>query len=646
MDINITNLFDDAPALIAILKGPDHVFEYANKLYHALLNQKEKSIIGLSVKEAFPEMALQGINVILDNVFINKKDYKTDEVKLNLNVDDKGLTEFYFNLIYNPIKNREGNVEGIFIHAIDVTILVQERKKAEQSSVFMEKLIMNAPVATALYNTRDLIINLANDKMISLMGKSVAILGKKLADALPELNDQPFLDLLDNVFNTGIAYHANEQKCMLEVDNEIKTYWFNFTYKPILDESGKVISILNMAIDVTASVVAKQKLMLAETKLRTAIEVANLGTWEWEPETNLITFNDKLKEWLGINNGNNITAKKIFSLLPYSNTIASKIENALKYENGGILNIEYTIQQANTGETRVIQSSGKTFFDEQKKPFLMAGLAQDITMQKLTETELAKKVDLKTEELNTVNNDLTLLNANLEQFVYVASHDLQEPLRKINIFSDMLLKNVANDLNKEGKVYIEKIAKAAKRMSLLINDLLEFSRLSSRDKVFVATDLNKIIKDIVIDYELLISQKNATLSIDVLPVIEAIPLQMNQLFYNLIGNALKFSKNDIEPTIKITSAVLSPEEVTTYRLNPDYHYCSINVLDNGIGFNQKYAHQIFEIFQRLHGKQEFAGTGIGLALVKKIADNHNGMIVTSSNENEGALFKIILPVQR
>ena len=276
----------------------------------------------------------------------------------------------------------------------------------------------------------------------------------------------------------------------------------------------------------------------------------------------------------------------------------------------------------------------------------MAGITYDITLQRNTENLMQEKIKLKTNELEIVNNDLMQLNANLEQFVYVASHDLQEPLRKINIFSGML-QNSSKTLDEESLIYINKIEKSAKRMSLLINDLLEFSRISSKERVFKPTDLNKIINDIKIDYELLIKQKNAIITISSLPVIEAIPLQMNQLFYNLIGNALKFTKQGGEAVrINIDCAMLANEEKEMLKLNQNYSYCKISVEDNGIGFEQKYANQIFEIFQRLHGKQEYEGTGIGLSLAKKIADNHGGIISVISEPDEGAIFTVILPITR
>ncbi len=646
MELNIFTLLDDAPALIAILRGPQHVFEYANKLYLQSLNQKDNSIIGKPVCEAFPELASQGICQILDAVFENRQEFKADEIQIFLDVDDTGIQEFFFSTIYSPIVGKDKNVEGIFVHATDVTGLVKDRKNAEKSRAFLEQLIADAPVATGLYKGRDLVIELANDTMIKFWGKTGEVVGKKLEDVLPELFGQPFFDLLQNVFDTGKPYRTHEQKCLLNINGTLSAFYFNFSYEPIFDAGKKVVSILNMAIDVTQSVNAKEKLKYTEARLRTAIDMANLGTWEWDLATDTVKINDKINEWRGLKSLKTLPMAELMMQVEEREEIYATLNDAVKFPDTGMVTMEYSVKNDTTGEVKRIHSRGKIFFDDNNKPAVVTGISQDVTLQRITEAELAEKVLLKTAELNLLNDDLKLLNSNLEQFVYVASHDLQEPLRKINIFSDMLLKNSGSNLNEDGKIYAQKISKAASRMSLLINDLLDFSRISSRDKIFVPVDLNKILREIAIDYELLIKQKCATITVDTLPVIEAVPLQMNQLFYNLVGNALKFSKKDIAPVVKISCAALTNDDVIANRLNPEIRYCCISVTDNGIGFDPRYTQRIFEIFQRLHGRYEYAGTGIGLALAKKIADNHNGNISAVSTENNGATFQVILPVKR
>jgi two-component system CheB/CheR fusion protein len=238
-------------------------------------------------------------------------------------------------------------------------------------------------------------------------------------------------------------------------------------------------------------------------------------------------------------------------------------------------------------------------------------------------------------------------NSDLAQFAYVASHDLQEPLRKIVTFTIRLKERFFDLIPEQGKEYIEKILFSAERMRNLIDDLLNFSRISRFEKKFIKTDLNKVMKDVLSDFDLLIQERNAVVNVDKLPILEAIPLQINQLFNNLLGNALKFTARSDVPTISITCRVLSDNELKNYRqLDKSTQYYEICFIDNGIGFPQEFADQIFIIFQRLNDREDYPGTGIGLALCRKIVRNHGGEIVAKSKEGEGSVFYIILPVKQ
>jgi two-component system CheB/CheR fusion protein len=277
---------------------------------------------------------------------------------------------------------------------------------------------------------------------------------------------------------------------------------------------------------------------------------------------------------------------------------------------------------------------------------------EDITEKKridkelnLFSKELEKKVLERTYSLNKANAELNYSNESLEQFAYIASHDLQEPLRKIRTFSSMLQDKFTEELPPGAQDLITKITRSSERMSTLIREVLDFSRILHDDLAFEQVNLNNIVSDIIDDFDLLITEKHAIIQCDKLPVMEAIPIQIKQLFNNLISNALKFTKKEITPVITITSEMLSDKELINHKtLIQDIPYCKLSIKDNGIGFEQQSAEQIFLIFHRLHGRSEFAGTGIGLALCKKIVVNHNGEIYAHSNETDGALFQIILPL--
>ena len=247
-------------------------------------------------------------------------------------------------------------------------------------------------------------------------------------------------------------------------------------------------------------------------------------------------------------------------------------------------------------------------------------------------------------DLVELNINLKKSNTELEQFANIASHDLQEPLRKITNYSS-LLQHSLGDINTNSKNYLNKINHSAARMHTLINGLLNLSQLSKEEIVFEKVDLKVIIEDIKTDFDLMIEQKEAVIQCSQLPIIEAIPLQMTQLFSNLLSNALKYIRKEVKPVITITASLLSQEEINKNSLlNANTVYYKFEFKDNGIGIDEKYAEQIFKIFQRLHGQSEFAGTGIGLALCKKIVQNHNGDIfITTPTKDLGTVFNIILP---
>ncbi len=237
-------------------------------------------------------------------------------------------------------------------------------------------------------------------------------------------------------------------------------------------------------------------------------------------------------------------------------------------------------------------------------------------------------------------------NKEMEEFAYVASHDLQEPLRKITSFSERLAEKLPPDIDPDIQLYIDRILVATKNMRYLLDSLLEFSRTSRTEEPFVKTDLNEILTQVISDLELKIEESNTIINIRDLPAIECIPFQMKQLFTNLLSNAIKFKLPDQSPQIEIFARILSENEKTAYFINNNNSFIEIVIKDNGIGFDKEYELKIFQIFKRLHGKSEYPGSGIGLAICKKIIDYHHGQILARSEEGNGAEFIIILPTSQ
>lgn len=265
------------------------------------------------------------------------------------------------------------------------------------------------------------------------------------------------------------------------------------------------------------------------------------------------------------------------------------------------------------------------------------GVGLDIHEQKITEEKLEELVEKRTEELQRSNNELKRSNQNLEEFAHAASHDLKEPVRKIHFFTQQLKEQLGKYVNEIENRSFQRIENATERMRNLIDDLLLYSHASQKPHEKELIDLNQKVQRVIEDLELDIHEKKAVITVGKLPKIKGYRRQIQQLFQNLLSNALKYSKADVPPYIDITASEL---------IEYDKLYYMISVKDNGIGFEQEYEEKIFQMFSRLHGRHEYSGTGVGLSIVKKVIENHNGFIRVVSEPGAGSTFKIFLPADQ
>lgn len=428
---------------------------------------------------------------------------------------------------------------------------------------------------------------------------------------------------------------------------------------PVLDENGEVQYIIHSIKDITEIVkleqAEKEAREDAENQRKRLINLfsqAPVAIAMFEgPDFKVNLVNKKALEYWG-KTLDEVVNKPLFAVLPTARQEYEQILSDVYKTGERFAAKELPLELMRNGklENILIDLVYEPYYNSNHFVEGIMAVANEVTDQVKSREkienwakELEIKVQQRTKKLASYNLKLKQINKELEQFAYIASHDLQEPLRKISTFTQLLESSLGAASGKS-KIYLDKIHSSSGRMLKLIRDVLTFSQLSHQRQKLSVVDLNKVMENINSDFELLIKQKDATIEYYNLPEIEAIPMQMNQLFTNLLSNSLKFSRENVKPVVTITASRVSQEEISEYTmLNPEVSYYIIQVTDNGIGFEQKNAEKIFNIFQRLHNKTEYAGTGIGLALCKKIVLNHHGDIYATSTPQKGSVFNIILP---
>ena len=493
-------------------------------------------------------------------------------------------------------------------------------------------MLMNSPFTIAVLKGKDLIIDLANDRIKEVWGKGYDIEGKSLLEIMPDLRGSTFLDMLDQVRATGIPFHGVEVQSPKNMHGHIKEdYFFNFVFQPYLETDQTISGITIIGNEVTEQVIAKRKNL--ETQ---AIHAKELEEKVQQRTKELNEANKLLQEKNNELAIQNEEKEKRAAELIIANTklVFESGEKEKRAAELVIANKElaYESEEKEKRAAELIVANIKLVFESGEKEKRAAKLV-------IANKELA----FQGEEKEKRAAELILANKELEAFTYVSSHDLQEPLRKIRTMAGRILEKENQNLSESGKMYFHLMQNAAERMQKLIQDLLAFSRLSMADRKFETTDLNIIIEEVKKELKDVIAEKNAVIEITEICDVKIIPFQFRQLMQNIISNALKFSKPNIPPHIKISSVNKTFSKINEVNLTSDKEYSHISISDNGIGFEKEFAEKIFEVFQKLHGKEEYAGTGIGLAIVKKIIDNHKGIVTATSSLNNGASFNMYIP---
>ncbi|TWW00768.1 CheR family methyltransferase [Chitinophaga pinensis] len=410
----------------------------------------------------------------------------------------------------------------------------------------------------------------------------------------------------------------------------------------LVDEYATPYRMLGSLMDVTNLRQAERQALANKQEKLFIAESIPLILWTAEPDGVVNFVNEQFSTYTG-KSLQELQQQGWESVIHKDEIKAWKnaLERAVKMKEDFSMEIRLSNQEGNfhwfLHRTRVQK-------DADGRSTALVGTSTDIHEQKMAAEIMEQRIEERTLALKRANEDLESSNAELQQYAFVASHDLKEPLRKIHMFGNMLKDRYQASMEDKARDYLSRIIGSSARMASLIDDLLRFSRLSQAS-FFEQADLKVIINEILSDLEILIQEKNARVTVSAMPVIEAVPGQLRQVFQNLLSNAFKFSRKDIQPVINITATRIKEKKFDSPQ-ETDGPFVCISITDNGIGFDEKYLDKIFVLFQRLHTKDKYEGTGIGLAVTRKIIDKHNGLITAHSREKEGATFSIILPVKQ
>lgn len=892
------NTMMQAPVGMVILRGRELIVEMANATYLEIVDKSEEEFVGKSLFESLPEVK-DRVNPILQGILTSGIPYYGNEFEVILR--RSGVREnCYFNFVYQPLLETDGSITGIIVVATEVTQQVKTKKALQQSETRFRNLVSQSQFAKAIFEGEEMVISLANEAMLKDLWKRELkdVQGKKLLEVFPELTDQKFPQILQDVYFNGITYRENEALAFVETPEGPKRYYLDFQYAPILEVDGSVSGVMVSVNNVTEKVEARQQINDAAERLSLATEGTQLGTWDLNLKTRQVVYSPRLSElfgqpesrilthwdlrdqifdedkeiveqayktafktgiyyyearvvhpdnslhWVrtqgkvifdeegkpgrmlgtmidiskqkeaekiieesekrykdlietlpvavytvdadGLVNLYNKAAVKLWGrepelgkdlwcgsyemytlegeLLPHEEcpmapalrekraltaeayvkrpdgtlrhvianpqpiydsagnvtgalnvvidiTDRKEVEFALKTSEGKFRTLSDSMSQfiwtcdvegkLNYFNQSVIQYSGLTFDQIVKEGWLQivhpgdigntiskwseavkrgndftcehrfqnsdgeyrwhlsratpqrdtegviqmwVGTSTDVHDNKLFIDELESKVQQRTRELTVINDELIRTNIELGQFAYVASHDLQEPLRKIQTFATRVMETERDNLSDRGKDYFNRMQASSTRMQQLIVDLLAFSRANAVEKNYELTNLNLLLQNIKEQLNESIQQKGAIITSSNLPSLNVIVYQFEQLFTNLIANSVKFVKPGVSPEINITSGIIAGSDLGYMEANPETEYHYLSFADNGIGFDPQFKERIFQVFQRLHSKTSYEGTGIGLAICKKIVDNHQGIITAISNPDEGATFIIYLPI--
>lgn len=639
--------------------GPDLICFY-NDAYRPSLGSEGKHphMLGMKAEDAWQEI-WHIIKPLIDQV-LGGGEATWSEDQLIPIYRNGTIENVYWTFSYSPVNDETGKPAGVFITCVETTEKVETYKKLQQSKTELEFAIEATELGTWDYNplTKRFTSNARLKQWFGLAETEDMELHHAV-NVVHTKDREQVLAAIETAlqFSSGGYYDMEYTIINPFTKKELVVHakgkaWFN--------ENETAYRFNGTLEDVTEKAAAAKKLQDSEGRYHKLINTSPSAIGMLQGENFIITLaNEAIINIWG--RGPGVIGKPYFEALPDKSRKRFKKIFTEIYKTGVPYGeMETPVEVTENGKT-TIKYFNFILYPQHDSYNHIEGIgiiATEVTTQALLNKQtqesekryrelslsLEEKVAQRTRELNNKNDDLERMNKELQSFAYISSHDLQEPLRKIQTFSTRIQQREAANLSEEGKDYFARILNAVTRMQTLIEDLLTYSRTGKNDHVFESADLNKIVADVKAELREELEQKQAVIEEGELGQLNIIPFQFRQLLHNLFSNSLKFASTDRTPHIKITGRTAVGGALSNDRLNTNRTYYHLCISDNGIGFDPMFSDRIFEMFQRLHGKNEYKGTGIGLAIVKKIVENHGGVITATGTPDHGARFDIYLPI--
>lgn len=630
-------MVDNIPNLAWMADADGYIFWY-NKKWYEYTGTTLEQMQGWGWKSVHDPVYLESV---LDKWTASIKSGQPFEMIFPLKGADGVFRHFLTRVV--PFKNENGEVEKWFGTNTDVTAQREAELAIKESEARFRTMAESTDILITVTDEHSE-TSYFNKAWTKLTGKKETELtnGQWLELMHPE-DKATYLDRYNNTAENKEAFHGE-----FRIKNKDGAYRWLLTHAaPRLKEDMSFTGYISSFVDITERRVAEKSAIIREQNLRNIILQSPVAMCLLKgPEYVVELANERMIQFWG-KESEAIINTPLFEALP--EVRGQGFEEILKgvYTTGE----SFSAQDVHASLIRdgVREDVYVTFVYEAYREAGgdisgLVGVAVETTDQVLARKKIEEVVAQRTAELEEANRNLQKSNSELAQFAYIASHDLQEPLRKISTFTNLLDKKLKGKLDNSTKTYFDKVQNSAIRMSALIKDILTYSELTTSAQHFRKVDLNNIVQDVITDYELIIQESNATIKYNNLPVVSAIPIQMLQLFSNLISNSLKFINKDTKPVINITVQEVGDSKTELAGLNQELKYVKVVFEDNGIGIEEQYQEKIFNIFQRLHSKTEYDGTGIGLALCKKIMLNHGGEMNATGSREGKAIFNMIFPI--